>query len=237
MAKIKLKVCGMRDAENIKNLVENCGPSLDYLGFIFYENSSRYALLHGKDALMQGMVLIPAHIKKVGVFVNALEQEVLDITADFKLEVLQLHGDESPRYIAELKNKLPADIEIIKVLSVQPTANASISTNELSRIFLPLREYSKCADYILLDTKAQARGGNGISFDWNILDAYEANVDLPFFLSGGINMDSVAELSRLRTKNKSLYGIDINSRFELEPAIKDCDKIMQFIQKMDESNE
>ena len=147
---MKLKVCGMKYIENIKSIAD---LSPDYLGFIFYAHSKRNFI--GK------LPELPEHIKKTGVFVNEEVAVVISLQKQHQLQALQLHGDESVAYIQELKSHISNKVEIIKVVSIEDTAN-----------FEALIPFEKEIDYFLFDTKGKERGGNGIQFDWSVLNAY-----------------------------------------------------------------
>ena len=152
----------MKYIENIKSIAD---LSPDYLGFIFYAHSKRNFI--GK------IPELPEHIKKTGVFVNEELAVVISLQKQHQLQALQLHGDESLAYIQELKSHISNKIELIKVVSIEDTAN-----------FEALIPFEKEIDYFLFDTKGKERGGNGIQFDWSVLNAYPFSK--PFFLSGGI---------------------------------------------------
>lgn len=192
-----IKVCGMRDAQNIRE-VESLG--IDLMGFIFWPKSSRY--------VSQRPAYLPK-CKRVGVFVNEDVEQVKHIANDYALNLIQLHGNESPDYVKQLR-----EWETIKAFNIA-------SADDLKQT----RAYEGIADYFLFDTKGRSVGGNGEKFDWSILEGYHGNT--PFLLSGGIGPED-AELLRHWLHPKCI-GFDINSRFELEPGIKDTDKIKTFI--------
>ncbi len=203
---MKLKVCGMKYVENIKQVAE---LKPDYLGFIFYEKSKRN---------FEGIIPeIPKSIKKVGVFVNEYLEIVVSLAQEYQLSVLQLHGDESPEYIEKLKEHLPK-VEMMKVFGVKDTFD-----------FDRLRPYEGKVDYFLFDTKGKERGGNGVTFDWKLLEKY--NSDTPYFLSGGIGLqevDSVKEFMKTSHAKKCI-ALDVNSRFETEPGNKSIKQLKKFI--------
>lgn len=201
MKEMKLKVCGMKHPANISGLI-NLKP--DFIGFIFYEKSSRYV----KD-LNQGVIeKIPAYIQKVGVFVNASTDEVLEKVAAYKLDYVQLHGDETVEYIELLKSH---NIRVIKVFSVD---------NELPK---GVEAYEGKVDLFLFDTATRTYGGSGKHFDWNLLKNY--NYHTPYLLSGGITLGDLDEIKEM--KLKGLIGLDVNSKFEIEPGYKDLGKVEQ----------
>jgi phosphoribosylanthranilate isomerase len=190
---MKLKICGMKYAQNITE-VSQLLP--DYLGFIFWEKSSRY---------FDGIIpIIPQSIQKVGVFVDATLEAIISKIEKYDLNAIQLHGNESDAFCLELKSQISNHIQIIKVFSIGENFN-----------FESLEPYEKACDYYLFDTKGKLPGGNGTTFDWEILENY--NSKKPFFLSGGIGID---ELEKLKTLNLPIYAIDVNSKFEIEPGLK-----------------
>lgn len=202
---IKVKVCGMRDAENIAALTK-INP--DFIGFIFYDKSPRYVGEMDENILKA----IPKAIKKVGVFVNANPDYIIKNAKKYDLQYVQLHGHETPDFCRNLKTR---GINIIKAFLIDDTFN-----------FSSLNNYKPHTDYFLFDTKGTQIGGNGVTFDWNLLKKYDN--EKPFFLSGGLsleNIEQVAELSGLR-----IYGLDVNSNFEIEPALKDIDKIAELLE-------
>jgi phosphoribosylanthranilate isomerase len=202
---LKLKVCGMRDPQNIEALT---ALAPDYMGFIFYEKSRRF--VGGMDpALVQ---TLPASIKPTGVFVNEALDEVLHIARQYKLAALQLHGAESPEYCQLIKEQLTS-IEVIKAFGVDDSFN-----------FYLLNNYQGLVDYFLFDTQSTAHGGSGKTFDWAVLRQYQLNV--PYFLSGGIGLDQVTQIKKI--VDPRLYAVDVNSRFEIRPAFKNIDQLTTF---------
>ncbi len=191
--KIKIKICGMKYTNNI---VEVSHLQPDYLGFIFYEKSTRYF-----DGILPN---ISNSIKKVGVFVNETEENIITKIKKYHLDLVQLHGNELPELC---KNLQINDVEIIKVFSVDDDFN-----------FKELEKYETVCDYFLFDTKGKLHGGNGYAFDWNILKKYKS--EKPLFLSGGIGIEEIAKIKQL---NLPIYAIDINSKFELQPGLKNCE--------------
>lgn len=205
---MKLKVCGMKYVENIKQVVE---VNPDYLGFIFYEKSQRN---------FEGIIPeIPKSIKKVGVFVNEYLEILVSLIEEYKLEVVQLHGDESVAYIKELKKHLPK-VKIIKVFGIK---------NEFEfKTLLPYEEY---VDYFLFDTKGKERGGNGITFNWSVLKKY--NSTKPYLLSGGIGLEEVNDVKAFLKTPQAKYcvALDVNSKFETAPGKKSVGKLKKFKNK------
>lgn len=205
---MKLKVCGMKYVENIKQVVE---VNPDYLGFIFYEKSQRN---------FEGIIPeIPKSIKKVGVFVNEYLEILVSLIEEYKLDVVQLHGDESVAYIKELKKHLPK-VKIIKVFGIK---------NEFEfKTLLPYEEY---VDYFLFDTKGKERGGNGITFNWSVLKKY--NSTKPYLLSGGIGLEEVNDVKAFLKTPQAKYcvALDVNSKFETAPGKKSIDELKKFKNK------
>ncbi|MEM1134411.1 MAG: phosphoribosylanthranilate isomerase [Bacteroidota bacterium] len=208
---MKVKICGMRDEKNILEILEE--PP-DYMGFIFYEKSSRFA----GDMPPKVMELIPAYVGKVGVFVNATQGEIEKRVDTYKLDLVQLHGVEPPVFCQLLKERLETrDISLIKVFNIAEDFD-----------FKTLHPYNDIVDYFLFDTKGKLPGGNGYTFDWTILEKYSGNK--PFFLSGGIDPSHISIIKKL--KLKGLHTIDINSKFEKTPAVKDFSKTAHFISEL-----
>lgn len=193
---MKIKVCGMRDTQNIQELAL-LNP--DYMGFIFYPKSARYVVGKLDITIIKQ---ISKNIQKVGVFVNATFSEIQQYVLDYQLDVLQLHGHETPTECEALKS---LNLPIIKAFSVDESFD-----------FDQLIPYEKVCDFFLFDTKGKEYGGNGFTFDWNILKKY--NQSKPFFLSGGLDAQNILQVKELATLN--IYGIDVNSKFEIEPAYK-----------------
>ncbi len=195
---VKVKVCGMKYPENILELV---ALQPDYLGFIFWDKSSRY--FNGD------LPAIPASIKKVGVFVQEEIEVILAKAEKYNLQAIQLHGNESVVFCTALQEKLKGKrIEIIKVFSVNDTFD-----------FQELKPFETVCDYFLFDTKGKLPGGNGNTFDWYVLEKYPSQK--PFFLSGGISLDEVESIKEILNTNLPIHALDLNSKFEIEPGLKD----------------
>lgn len=194
----------MKYSENIEAIAE---IQPDYLGFIFWENSKRR---FDSDEIPQ----FDSKIKKVGVFVDAKINEIIARKNQFDLDVIQLHGNESVTFCKELKQQ---NIAIIKAFSISNLFD-----------FSKLKQYIPYVDYFLFDTKGKLPGGNGITFDWQILENYSS--DTPYFLSGGIgNTELEAVKIFLKTKaGKNCVAIDVNSRFELKSGYKNKNKLRKF---------
>jgi phosphoribosylanthranilate isomerase len=204
--KMKLKICGMKYPENI---IEVGALLPDYMGFIFYEKSARY---------FNGTIpeLIKT-IKKVGVFVNESVENIIEKINEHNLQAVQLHGEETVEFCQELKNKIDKKIEIIKVFSVGDDFDFEV-----------LKPFEAVCDYFLFDTKGKLPGGNGTTFDWKILKNYKS--DKPFFLSGGIGLEEIAAIKNLKLP---VYAIDVNSRFEIEPGLKNKNLLTNFKRKLE----
>ncbi|MGY4384091.1 phosphoribosylanthranilate isomerase [Pedobacter sp. UYP24] len=191
------------------NILEISGLAPDFMGFIFYKQSKRYA-----GNLSSAEVLgLPQNIDRIGVFVNEDLDEVLRIVELFKLTGVQLHGSESINYCAELSSKAIPELLIIKAFGIDESFDFKI-----------LEAYVGVVDYFLFDTQTPDHGGSGKVFNWSLLQQY--TLDVPYFLSGGIGEDHVNELNNIN--DARFYAIDVNSRFELEPGIKDFDKLKYF---------
>lgn len=204
MKNIKLKICGMKYPENI---VEISALHPDYLGFIFWEKSIR-------NMDVDSIPKIQPSIKKVGVFVDASIDEIRAKVNLFQLDIIQLHGNETIAFCKELKK---LNIEIIKVFSINNFFDFSI-----------LKDFIPQIDYFLFDTKGKLPGGNGITFDWKILENYP--YEKPFFLSGGIGkteVDAIKDFFQTEVAKKCI-AIDVNSRFETKPAYKSEIKLRKF---------
>ena len=202
---MKIKVCGLTTIEQLQQLQH----VVDYAGLIFYEGSKRYAYEKLKD---QEDVIKNLEIKKVGVFVNADMGFLKSCIQDFGLSAVQLHGDETPEFCATLQN----EIDIIKVFRIND------ETKDVDALLHPFQQVS---NYFLFDTDTKMYGGSGKRFDWTVLE--NANINKPFFLSGGIGP---ADMDILKSfQHPFFYAVDINSRFETTPGIKDIEKIKTFV--------
>ncbi|WP_420315927.1 phosphoribosylanthranilate isomerase [Ekhidna sp.] len=201
MSELKLKVCGMRDPDNIQGLID---IKPNFIGFIFYPKSPRYVDEMDEDLIMR----IPLSIHKVGVFVNETLERIVEVADTFGLSYIQLHGDENLDFVKSLKEK---GLKVIKVFRVMDT------------IPIVAKQYQGIADYFLFDTASSNYGGSGRHFDWNILKNY--NLDIPFLLSGGVQLDDIEKIKAMEIDQ--LVGIDVNSRFEIEPAMKDLKKLQE----------
>ncbi len=209
---MKLKVCGMK-----LNTLEVATLDPDYLGFIFWEPSKRY---------FDGNIpKLPASIKKVGVFVDAPLEEIRKKVKEYSLQAVQLHGKESPEFCGDLKKSTSdrskaleeSSLEIIKVFSIKDDFD-----------FSNLAPYENVCDFFLFDTKGKLPGGNGFTFSWEVLKNYPSSK--PYFLSGGIGLDEIEKIREFQQRPESKYchAIDVNSKFESEPGLKDIDKLKEF---------
>ena len=201
--KPKIKVCGMKYGDNIK---EVAALAPDYMGFIFYPKTKRYV-----GELDELLLKDLGDIKKVAVVVNTSVAEIEEKVKRYGFDYVQLHGDETAGFCKELKEK---GIHIIKAFQVDDAFD-----------FKLVDAYKPYCDFFLFDTKSKGYGGAGKSFNWEVLKRYDN--EIPFFLSGGIGLENVEEIKKLKGLN--IHALDINSRFEIEPALKDTDKIKEFI--------
>jgi phosphoribosylanthranilate isomerase len=197
-----LKVCGITLPEQMKQIDQENLAEL--IGLIFYPKSPRF---------VSKMNYTPKHAKSVGVFVNGGFNDIMHLVNTHKLEYVQLHGEETP----ELCGKLRSNLKVIKVFSVKDKLDMAL-----------MSRYENFCDYFLFDTYSQSYGGTGKSFSWDILQSYEGTI--PFILSGGIGLESAQSLKEF--EHPQMAGIDINSRFEIVPGIKDLELIKNFKKKL-----
>lgn len=197
-----VKVCGTRDSENIRAIEQT---KADLMGFIFHPKSPRFVA-----SLPEYM---PKKQKRVGVFVNASLEQILAKAQKFSLEYIQLHGDEPPAFCSELKNR---GLKVIRALRIA-------NTDDIIRA-----ESYNMADLMIFDTKTELYGGSGKKFNWQLLENYKGCV--PFLLSGGIRSDTFEEIKAFF--HPQFAGIDLNSGFEISPALKDVGKLNNFIEKI-----
>jgi phosphoribosylanthranilate isomerase len=202
---MKLKVCGITTLEQMQQLQR---LDVDYAGLIFYEGSKRYAheKLQASNAEIRNL-----EIKKVGVFVNADMGFVKSLISEYNLAAVQLHGDETVAYCEQLKN----EVDVTKVFRIGAEVEA------IDKLIEP---YQQVSDYFLFDTDTTAYGGSGKRFDWTILE--NAAINKSFFLSGGIGPDDMGLIKSFR--HPFLHAIDVNSRFEVQPGIKDMGLVQRF---------
>ena len=217
----QLKVCGLTKINQIQELIS---LNVDFLGFIFYEKSPRFVLNH----LSLEEISEINHQGKVGVFVNETVEKISEISEKAKLSFIQLHGDEDEKFILQLRQILGNNIKIIKVIRI-----GNQSFDELQKT---INQQPSSVNYLLFDTDSKAFGGTGKTFDWQILN--EIEIPIPYFLSGGISLENIKNLqnfvkvnmreNKTLTKLNTPFALDINSKFEIEPGIKNLGKIKTF---------
>jgi phosphoribosylanthranilate isomerase len=205
-----IKVCGMHQEENVFQLIQHASP--DLMGLIFYEKSPRFV---EQERVEPGFFKSLA-VQKVGVFVNADLEYVLQKAEAYSLAFVQLHGDEDLDYVTRLRSSSP--IKIVKVVRVGDEVD-----------WQALRELEAVVDFFLFDTQTEKFGGSGKQFDWSILERYPFQKD--FLLSGGVNSASLGTIQALAIKQPHLIGVDINSKFENESGLKDINKIKAFVEQ------
>ena len=220
-----IKVCGMRDAQNIREVSQ---LGVDMIGMVFYPKSPRYVEMQSSHA-----GIIPDYVKediniksakspaRVGVFVDDMVQNIVTRVVNYHLDYVQLHGNE-PREMCEnlrltLDPDIRPDIKIIKAISVSDASDIQ-----------KYKEYVGAVDLFLFDTKCKTVGGSGQQFDWQVLEQYDGEV--PFLLSGGIGPEDASRLHAFH--HPKCIGIDLNSRFEIEPGVKDVEKLKGFLNAM-----
>ncbi len=212
MNDLKVKICGMKH-----NVAEVAALKPDYLGFIFYGNSPR----NYKESKI---IPISEDIKKVGVFVDQSVDEIIVLVKNFQFDVIQLHGEQPVEFvsllISELKNSKIDQVEIWKVFSIKDTFDFSV-----------LKDFENLVSKFLFDTKGKEKGGNGFTFDWRILKDYKSTK--PFILSGGIGMAEISEVKKIQQSGLPIYGIDVNSKFEIEAGLKDISALKKLKELLD----
>jgi phosphoribosylanthranilate isomerase len=180
------------------------------MGFIFYKASKRFVQELDPLAVSQ----LSENIAKVGVFVNHDLIEVVQTAKKYSLDLLQLHGSESADYVSALKQQLVgSDIKLMKAFGVDENFK-----------FEALEDYERSVEYFLFDTQTPDHGGSGQQFNWDLLNGYR--LEKPYFLSGGIGLESIATIKNIN--DERLFAIDVNSKFEIEPGIKDINKLREF---------
>lgn len=200
-----VKVCGMKNKENIQALIR---LKPDFIGYIFYPNSPRYVEPEIAHSLIEK---VPSFVRKVGVFVNSSIEDMVDKVISMRLDYVQLSGHESLSFVKRLNH---ANIPIIKAVHIN-------EAEDLEKAY----KFAPFISKFLFDTKTDVFGGSGLKFDWNILQSY--NGDVPFFLSGGIGPGEVNDI--LTFKHPKFEGIDINSKFEIAPGLKNIELIQSFL--------
>ncbi len=202
-----IKVCGMREAQNIHDIEQ---LAIDWMGFIFYKKSPRYC----NDAL----TYMPRQVERVGVFVNHSLSEILKLILKYKLDIVQLHGQETPALCKQLQQ---LGIRVIKAMPIATKEDLVLAT-----------AYEDVIDYMLFDTKSELGGGSGKQFDWSILNDY--SLKIPFLISGGIGPQSLDSLRDFT--HPQLIGYDLNSKFEISPGMKSLDLLAPFINELRRTN-
>lgn len=219
-----IKVCGMRDGRNISDVV---AAGANWIGMIFYPKSPRYVAMIPSfagilpDKAVNGTVDSNVTAKRVGVFVDDMAQNIITRVVNYKLDMVQLHGQETPTFIRNLRATIDPDIhaglKFIKAISVSKADDLALCD-----------QYDGVADYLLFDTRCDTMGGSGRQFDWSVLENYHGKT--PFLLSGGIGP---GDAKAVKTVNHPLMiGIDLNSRFESAPAVKNVEMIRTFINQI-----
>ena len=228
-----VKVCGMREADNLRQVGE---LDVDWIGMVFWPESPRfvkqrrarggfypdYSPLATKISELGGLPALAAvenKPRRVGVFVDDMPQSIVTRVYNFYLDMVQLHGEESPVMIQNLQRTL-VDIRPVKVIKTIKV--------ESPEDFAKCKQYEGLVDYFLFHNKCQQEGGSGEKFDWNLLDAYDGNV--PFLISGGIGIEDVERIKAI--SHPKFVGVDINSKFEIEPGLKDVQAVKLFIEKI-----
>ncbi|MBO9633625.1 MAG: phosphoribosylanthranilate isomerase [Chitinophagaceae bacterium] len=208
---MRVKVCGMTQPDQVEGLA-NMGVS--FAGFIFYPKSPRYVFKH----MTTTQIRKQNHINKVGVFVNAPIEEVLHMVDECRLHLVQLHGDENPKYC----EKIADYVSVVKAFR--------LSDND--SVEWMIRPYMDCCDMFMFDTMGAGYGGTGKKFDWSVLK--DSVIGKPFFLSGGIEPGDVEKLREFEQEPaaKALFAIDINSKFETSPGFKDMNMVREFVEQM-----
>lgn len=230
-----IKVCGMRDAKNIRDVAD---LGIDLMGFIFYPKSKRFVQMissqagiipdYSPERLSRAVhadgskgYVFPKRVKRVGVFVDEMPQTIVTYVYNYSLDFIQLHGSEEPVMIDNLRRTLIPDIvpqiKFIKAFGISSEA-------DLNKCY----DYEGHADIFLFDTRTPLKGGSGQKFDWDVLQSYHGNT--PFLLSGGIGPDDAERV--LNFSHPMCAGIDLNSKFETAPAMKDVEKLRTFIDKI-----
>ncbi len=203
---MNIKVCGITQ---LKQLQQLDALNIDFAGLIFYEKSPRFV---GDKIDPEALTDADFDVRKVGVFVDAGFDHIMEKVESYSLDLVQLHGNES----VELCEDLSEEIEVIKAFQIDE------KTKDIDKLVAP---YDHCCDYYLFDTSAAGKnGGTGRQFDWSIFE--NARIEKPFFLSGGIGVDDAERISALQ--HPDLFAVDINSKFETQPGIKDMKQVLQF---------
>ncbi|MFZ9588571.1 MAG: phosphoribosylanthranilate isomerase [Chitinophagaceae bacterium] len=208
---MELKVCGITQLDQLLALQ---AMGVDYAGLIFYEGSPRFVGAHhfSPSVLKQNDIAI----KRIGVFVNASEDEILQAVDDWQLEMVQLHGEESPVFCEKISNH----VKTIKAFRV----------NEEESLAYKVAPYQNAVEYFLFDAMGKQYGGTGNKFDWKVIA--EAKIDKPYFLSGGLGPDDVDSIQAFVQTNSNCFAIDVNSRFEVKPGVKNLEIVRNFTESL-----
>jgi phosphoribosylanthranilate isomerase len=208
---MRVKVCGMTQLEQVDQLA---GLGVTFAGFIFYPKSPRYVFRNMTTTQLKK----ENNINKVGVFVNSSIEEVLTMVDECRLHMVQLHGDETPRQC----EKIADYVSVVKAFRLSENDN----------IEWMIKDYMEVCDMFMFDTMGAGYGGTGKKFDWNILKG--ATVGKPFFLSGGIELGDEENLKAFSHDpvSKALFAIDINSKFETSPGVKDLNLVKEFVGRL-----
>jgi phosphoribosylanthranilate isomerase len=215
MLDLKIKICGMKDSHNCKRLLNY---KVDYLGFIFYDQSPRFLDIESWKAFQEVEFL---KSKKVGVFVDADIETLVAYNQILPLDVIQLHGSETAENCQEIAKNL--NVKIWKAFQIA-------EQDDLNFILNAIEKYSQVAEALIFDTKSQSKGGSGKSFDWNLLKDYQAK--LPFLLSGGIGLDNLDSALEFAKSHPSCIGLDLNSKLEISPGIKSEEKVAELFERI-----
>jgi phosphoribosylanthranilate isomerase len=205
---MKLKVCGITELNQLQ-ILEKLG--VDFAGLIFYEGSKRYV---GNKLSDQKSEIRNLKIKKVGVFVNATIKDIEETVNNYGLSFVQLHGDESPEFCKKVKELVP----VIKAIRI----------NDETNLKKELEKFEDTCNYFLFDTDSKQYGGSGKKFNWEIL--LSTKINKPFFLSGGIGLQDIEEVKAFH--HPMLFAIDVNSKFEISPGVKDLDQVKAFSKEL-----
>ena len=206
-AGLAIKICGMKFPENLLAVV---ALRPDFMGFIFYPKSPRYA----EPLDIETINSIPKSIKKIGVFVNESLENILTVVYKYNLDGVQLHGSENVEICRKLKD---TGLLVLKAFPIADAYNFNVT-----------KTYEGACDYFLFDTKTEAYGGSGVKFDWQILNKYKGQT--PFLLSGGIAADDSEAI--LKIEHPKFAGIDLNSKFEISPGFKNVKLLNKFLQAL-----
>ena len=202
-----IKVCGLNNGDNINQLMK---LDLDFMGIIFYEKSSRF---------FSSDVLPKSEKKYVAVFVDESLEVIKKLINIYKFEYVQLHGNEDEKFCKELSNFC----NVIKAFRIDDTFDLN-----------DIEKYSKYCKYFLFDTFTESYGGSGKKFNWDLLLNYDHKKD--FILSGGINLELISSIKKLKNQLPNLIGVDLNSKFEIKPGLKDINRVKKFIKSIKNEN-